>query len=257
MTVGKNDEKNQGLIGKVSGGKQPQEILQDRMREALMKATPLDLIGRNPDAEIIKGGAYPSSSWFHYPGKCQLTAYADRRLTKVANLSGIHVKKVSRVHAHLIKGTKIIVLRAAPAEDETAFEVSRYTQGYGCWINLVDLLSEANLLVDPGYRERYRVNFVPEGSPLWPGLAINLDEHVKRLRESEPDEEESADQAAQKAAREAEKAARAAEKAARAQEKAARLKAAKEKADMEKADMEKANARAGNRGAEAAGEDKS
>jgi len=68
-----------------------------------------------------------------------------------------------------VKGTKVLVIQAASADDLTAIAVNRYIGSSSIWINLIDLLGEAGLMVKTGYRERYAVAFprrAPSG-PAW------------------------------------------------------------------------------------------
>jgi len=78
----------------------------------------------------------------------------------------------------------VLVIQAASADDLTAIAVNRYIGSSSIWINLIDLLGEAGLMVKTGYRERYAAAFVPEGSPLWPGLVIDLSHSKQRRVES-------------------------------------------------------------------------
>lgn len=169
------------------------EFLSKRIHDALMNARPEDLIHPDPRAEIIKGGANPSGGWLHSPAHLELFAAADKRLTQVAELGGQVVKQVERVHAVLVKGSTVVVIQAAPSGDLSAIRVTRYDGFSAAWINLISLLGPARLLVETGYRERFDIGFVPEGSILWPGLTFDLSqpqerrqEPVRRRRNSSP-----------------------------------------------------------------------
>lgn len=158
-----------------------QEVLNRRAMEALLNTKPEDLIAANLDAEVIKGNARRSGCWIHAPGMVEFFAAADKRLTRVADWTTMEVKRVERVHANLVKGTKLVIIKPAPAEDLTAIPVNRY--GYSATFNLITLLGEAGLTVETGYRERYEVAYIPKESPLWPGLVIDLSQIKERRLE--------------------------------------------------------------------------
>lgn len=160
-----------------------EEILNKTVFDALMQATPEQVIRASPDAEIIKGTARGSIAWRHAPAMIELLAVADKRLTRTANEAGQNVTKVEKVHAFLLKGTKILVLQAAPSNDMTAYPVSRYRSS-GAWINLMSLLGEVGFTGETGWKDRFEVAYVPKGSPFWPGLVIDLSNAKERRRES-------------------------------------------------------------------------
>ena len=114
----------------------------------------------------------------------ELFAACDRRLTKVVGWAGLNIKRVERVLPSLVRGTELLVIQAAATDDLTAFAVNRYTGSSSIWVNLIDLLSNAGLTVETGYRARYEVAYVPKGSPLWPGLVIDLSQSKERRVES-------------------------------------------------------------------------
>jgi len=161
-----------------------EETLSKFTVDALMNVKPEDLVSANPEAEVVKGTALKSCGYLHSPAMFELLAVADRRFTKVGNLAGIPGKKMERADARWIKGTKLIVIKAAPGTDLSATPVNRYTGSSSAWINLVSLLAELGLTVETGYREKYDVAFVPKGSPLWPGLVIDLGKSQGRSLEA-------------------------------------------------------------------------
>lgn len=156
------------------------EVLPSDVLEILTNVKPDQLVTPVPDSEVVKGRAYRSAAWLYGPAMLELMAMADRRLTKVAGLEGSSARRVERVKAMLIKGTKLLVVKAAPADDLTALPVTRYTGGSSAWINLISLLGTAGLTVESNWKELYEVAFVPKSSPLWPGLLINLGERKDR-----------------------------------------------------------------------------
>jgi hypothetical protein len=168
-----------------------EEILDQTVVDFLNNVTPDQLIGADSTQELQKGTAYPASAWLHGPGHLELLAMADQRLTRVENMKRANeaeatqaqVHQVDKVIAKLVPGTKMLILRSAPAEDKTAVPVKRYKRGSSAWINLFKLLKTAKPTVDSGYRELYEVNYVPKSSPLWPALMINLgDRRDRRLK---------------------------------------------------------------------------
>ena len=100
--------------------------------------------------------------WLHAPTQLELFAAADRRLTRVAGLAGLHIKRVEKVLPILVRGTKLLNVQATATDDLTATPVNRYTGSSRIWMNLVDLLGEAGLTVETGYRERNEVAYVPQ-----------------------------------------------------------------------------------------------
>ena len=133
---------------------------------------------------MIKGTAHRPGGWLHAPANLELFAACDRRLTRVAGWAGLNIKRVERVHPSLVRGTELLVIQAAATDDLTAVAVNRYTGSSSIWVNLINLLSNAGLTVETGYRARYVVAYVPKGSPLWPGLVIDLSQSKERRVES-------------------------------------------------------------------------
>ncbi|HEY3365777.1 MAG TPA: hypothetical protein VGK74_12040, partial [Symbiobacteriaceae bacterium] len=124
-----------------------------------------------------------ATCWVHAPAVVQLSALAYTRLGNVAAMAGLKVKVVPKVQAKIIGKAKVLLLRAAADTDRTAYEVHRYTRSAGGWVNLFELLGSYGLTVETGYRERFDVLYVPKGSPLWPGLMIDLGAPTERRLE--------------------------------------------------------------------------
>ena len=158
------------------------EVLQKSALDALMNTKPEDLIGPDEDPEVIKGNARRSGCWVHSPAMVDLFAAADKRLTRVAAWADIKVKRVERVHARLVPGTKLVVLKGARADDLSALPVNR--NGTTVTINLITLLSENGLTIETGYRERFEIAYIPKESPLWPGLFFDLGDAKERRKAS-------------------------------------------------------------------------
>jgi hypothetical protein len=156
-----------------------EEILARSTVDALMNVRPEDLVEADPHSEVIKGPANRSGGWLHAPAHLALFAAADKRLTRVAHLDHIMVKKVERVLPKLIKGTRLLVIKAAQTEDLSAIPVNRYGAS-PAFINLISLLGEAGETVETGYRERFEVAYIPKSSPLYPGLVIDLSQPKER-----------------------------------------------------------------------------
>ncbi len=150
------------------------EVINKSMADRLLGVRPEDLIAPNPQAEVVKGTARRSSAWLHSPAHLELLAIADKRLTRIAAQRGIIVNEVERVHATLIRGTRLVVIQPAGVNDLSALPVNRYEGTSSAWINLFTLLAPENLTVETGYKERFEVAYVPKGSPLWPGLVFDL-----------------------------------------------------------------------------------
>lgn len=159
-----------------------EEVLNPKTMEALLRARPEDLISADAEAEVIKGNANPSGCWINSPAMVEFFASADKRLTRVANWAGNLVKRVDKIHARLLKGTKLMIITPAQPEDLTAIPINRY--GSTATFNAVNLLAEAGQTVETGYRERYDVAFVPKNSPLWPALVIDLAQVKERRADS-------------------------------------------------------------------------
>jgi hypothetical protein len=161
-----------------------QEILDQTVIDALNKVRPDQLIGPRHDEELVKGNTHDPSAWIYSLANVQLLTQAEQRLTRIANLNrpadAAQVGQVNRVDARLVPGTKLLILRPASDNDLTAAPIKRYRKNTGAWINLFDLLAPDKLTVDKGYQERYAVNYVPETSPLWPALVMNLDKPLER-----------------------------------------------------------------------------
>jgi hypothetical protein len=162
------------------------EVLDQSTLDALMNADPENTITTRRFKEIRKGTANPAGCWMHAPAHVELNAMGDNRMTLSAAMGpdGVQVRRVERVHLDLIPGTKVVAIRYASPNDETATPVKRYQGGSSAWINLIELLGDQGLTVETGYKEYYRVGFIPEGSPFFPGIAINLG--LRQTRRKEP-----------------------------------------------------------------------
>ncbi|HEY3366461.1 MAG TPA: hypothetical protein VGK74_15505 [Symbiobacteriaceae bacterium] len=158
-----------------------EEVIDNSFADLLQNARPEDLVGTTPGAEVRKTTALPSNCWVYGPGKLELLSVAYARLVRNA---GPDVKYVERVYAKLVNGTKILILKPAPATDLTAYEVKRYDGNSSALINLSDLLGEHKLVVATGWKERHEVAYIPKGSPLGSGLAIDLGAVKQRSRVS-------------------------------------------------------------------------
>lgn len=163
------------------------EVIDSSFADQLKNARPEDLVGTTPGAEIRKSTALPSSCWIFGPGKVELLSVAYGRLVRTA---GPNVKYVDRAYAHIVKGTKILIIQPAPDTDLTAYEVKRYDGVPGALINLHALLKEHKLDVATGWKERHDVAYIPKGSPLGKGIAINLGAIKERGRANRKKEEE-------------------------------------------------------------------
>jgi len=160
--------------------KAKQEVLSRRTLDVLLNTPRTEVIKPAPEAETIKGTAYRSGGWLYSPGNLAIFAAADNRLTLLSSIEGRPVKQVNQVQPELIKGSTVVIFRTAPPEDLTAIPVNRYTGQSGAWINLFTLLAPAGLTVPTGYKERYEIAWVPEESPFWPALCMDLSRPVER-----------------------------------------------------------------------------
>lgn len=125
-------------------------------------------------AELRKGNMLIAGVWVHGPGEKHLTALSDDRLTALAKAKKIKLVKgrVARVHAFFV-GDDLLIIYPADPTDLTATEVKRYDSG-DVVINLSNALIAAGVSVDTGWKEFRPLVFIPEGSDLWPGLAIDF-----------------------------------------------------------------------------------
>lgn len=167
------------------------EVLTKTTADALLNIKPEDMIAPSPDAEVIKGNAYRSGGWLHSPAHLELFAAADKRLLRCAAQMGMPVNRIDRVKAILVRGTKLVVIRPAAEGDLSAIAVSRSPKSSAVMINLVQLLAPAGLTVQMGWRERFEAAYVPKGSPLWPGLVIDLSQPTERRQEPVKKKEEN------------------------------------------------------------------
>jgi len=172
LTVEKNPDPK--VIREVAATAPLSETVSKNMADLLLKAKEADLKGPAHDLEIAKGNAKPPTAWVTAPAKLELSALADRRLSKIASWAGTPVKLVARVHARIVGESKVLLLKPAPDSDRTATPVARYEGNSGAQLNLYDLLASHGLTIATGYRERFDVFYVPQGSALWPGLVIDL-----------------------------------------------------------------------------------
>lgn len=167
------------------------EVLSKSVMDIFLNLKPEDILAPDPDAEIIKGNAHQPAAWAHAPAHYEFNAASDNRLLRCAKLAGIPGNQVQRVHANLIRGTDMVVVRPADPNDTTALPVNRYAGNTSAWVNLITLLAQYGLTIDTGYKELYYTMYVPKGSPLWPGIFMNVGKYVKRRKESNVAEGES------------------------------------------------------------------
>lgn len=172
LTVEKNPDSK--VVARVAAAADLSETVNKHIADLLLKAKESDLKGPTHDLEIAKGNAKPPTAWVAAPGKLELSALADKRLTRIASWAGMPVKLVPRVHARIVGESKLLLLKPAPDSDRTATPVARYEGNSGSQLNLYDLLASHGLTVATGFRERFDVFYVPQGSDLWPGLVIDL-----------------------------------------------------------------------------------
>lgn len=163
-----------------------EEVIDSSFADLLKNARPEDLMGVNPATEERPATSLPSSCWIHGPGRVELLSVAYSRLVKTA---GKGVKYVDRVYAEILKDSKVLVMRPAPDTDTTAYEVKRYDGASSAIVNLSKLLRQHKLAVATGWKEHYTVAFIPAGSALGKGIAINLGAVKERSRTSKKDEE--------------------------------------------------------------------
>jgi|GEM_PF-1305291 len=159
-----------------------QEVLRKSALDALMKTAPEELIAPEEDPEVVKGNAKGPYCWIKSPAMMELYAATDQRLTRVAQLAGLQVKRVPKVHARLLPGTKLVTLKPTHGEDSTGIKVVR--SGSNISINLISLLGDKELTIEHGYRELFKVFYIPEGTPHYPGLLIDLGDVLDRRKES-------------------------------------------------------------------------
>lgn len=186
------DEKEQVKRVQAEAAPTTDEVLDQDLYDALMNATPEDLIAPDPTAEAPKGNTLPSTGWLHSPARLELLATADDRLARVAELIDPHFGRVERVHVRLLKGSKRIILTPARANDLSALPVKRYETNAGAWVNLFTLLGPKKMTEETGYKARYDVALIPEGSPLGKGLVIDLGKRKERRKESKKDQSDPA-----------------------------------------------------------------
>lgn len=157
--------------------------LPKKLADLLSGVTEKDLRGPDPTAETLKGNTTTPGVWVHSPAVFKLSALATRRLIKVARMSGMGDTQVTRVHARLVGDSNTVLIRPADPLDVTAYEVAYYPGASGGVINLYTLLGPARCTVETGYRQRHDVHLIPKGSPLWPGLLVDMDEPKDRKLE--------------------------------------------------------------------------
>lgn len=171
------------MKAKLAGEKAMEDILSQSVLDALMNLTPDQIREIDTSAESVKGTAKPPSVWVHSPARFEFNAASDKRMTRISGWVGMPVTQVSKVKPRHIEGTKLVVINPASENDHTAVEVTRSSSSSSAWVNLWDLLGPVKLTVETGYRVRYNVAYVPKGSPLWPGLVIDLSQPKERKQE--------------------------------------------------------------------------
>lgn len=177
-----------------------EEVLSKRVLDLVMNADPDKLTSATETAELSKGNTNGAVCDIHSPANVELFAVACKKLNRAARLDGLNATQVERVHAKLIPGSRVIVIKAASKDDTTAYRVNRYDGSSAAWINLFPLLAQEGLTLESGYKTRFDVLFIPQGSKLWPGLIIDLDQPLERSLESSAKKSKKAKSPAQVAA---------------------------------------------------------
>lgn len=167
------------------------EVLSKSVQDIFLNLQPHDILSPDPDAEIVKGNENQPSAWGHAPAHYEFNATSDRRLLRCAKLAGIPGNEVVKVHGRLIKGTDLVAVIPADPNDTTAIPVNRYAGNSSAWVNLITLLAQYGLTIDTGYKELFYTAYIPKGSPLWPGIFMDVGKSVKRRKEAAPAEGES------------------------------------------------------------------
>lgn len=160
------------------------EVLHQHIIDAFMNVNPATLIKPKLETEAVKGNAKPAGGWLHSPAHWQFYAAVEKRLIQCAKLDRKQMTRIERVHISLIPGTQLMTIKAADSQDMTAIAVTR-PSGSGFWVNAFNLLGDAELTVEPGFRQRYTAHNIPQGSPLWPGLFIDISQPLERRTEPE------------------------------------------------------------------------
>jgi hypothetical protein len=163
-----------------------EETISKSALDAVLNADPKNLITSEPDPDLRKGTAKGSKTWVHAPGRLELLALAASRLVKVSNQQGIPGNRIEKVQAYVIPGSKVLVIKGALSNDLTAITISHRKKSSSVWINCFTALAKAGLTVDTGYMELYNVAYVPNNSPLWPGLLIDFGNRLDRQVEPPP-----------------------------------------------------------------------
>jgi hypothetical protein len=163
-----------------------EETISKSALEAVLNVDPKTLFTSEPDPDLRKGTAKGSKTWVHAPGQVELLALAASRLVKVSNQQGIPGNRIEKVQAYVIPGSKVLVIKGAPATDLTAITIRRRKKSSSVWINCFTALAKAGLTVDTGYMELYNVAYLPNNSPLWPGLLIDFGSRLDRQVEPPP-----------------------------------------------------------------------
>lgn len=191
MSPGK-DERADAVPGAnekvIAAGQQAME----RIKRPTFNVKPDEAIFHDPNAETLRANQYRSGGWIHSPAQLELFANTDRRLTKMANQLGDPGNAVERVQALRVKETKLIYLWPTDKEDPNGIEVKRYDSA--AMINLITLLGPANLTVEPGYKQRYEINFAEPGDHVYPALKIELERVVERRKTGEAKSGDSSDE---------------------------------------------------------------
>ncbi|HEY3368083.1 MAG TPA: hypothetical protein VGK74_23740 [Symbiobacteriaceae bacterium] len=154
--------------------------LPKKLADLLSSVTVKDLRGPESAAETLKGNTNTPNVWVYSPAVFKFSSLAQKRLTRVARQAGMQDTQVTRVHAQLIGDSNTVLIKPADALDLTAFENPNYRGVSGGVCNLFDLLGPARCTVETGYRQKYDVHMVPQGSAFWPGLLVDLDDPRER-----------------------------------------------------------------------------
>lgn len=136
--------------------------------------------GEMPDSEILVRGQYPSVAWLHYPAQLEFLSISSQRLIKVnERRNGVSLMP-DRVRAAVVTPAKILYIIPAMAREQSGIPVTK-----GRYVNLRKLLAPKKLLVDPGYRELFAVEYA-EDSRVGFALKIDLNHPLEKEREPEP-----------------------------------------------------------------------
>lgn len=130
--------------------------------------------------ETLVRGQYKSECWVHAPFTVDLKAAAVKRLVKVSTLRGGMNMVPEKVHVVLDTETNHLYIYPTAKDDHGGIDLKPNSSSRT--FNIREMMYEYNLLIEPGHKVRYAVEYAGADSPVGPALVIDLSLELEKAR---------------------------------------------------------------------------